>query len=205
MILEFSKQAVATVLFRALVTVAIGMFALAPLLAQRRFVVPAGSTLIVTINQALSSRISQSGQIFSATLARPVIVQGRTVIPKGSPVAGTVVTAREQGRVRGEGELALTLRNVTVSGWSYPIDTRTLSLEVQGKGRRTAKTTGIGALGGAVLGGLVGGGKGAAIGGAAGGAAGMAGGAMTGNKQVEIQAESQLAFTLSSSLSIRAR
>jgi hypothetical protein len=69
-------------------------------------VVPAGTTLTVTVSQALSSKTSQTGQTFLATVAQPVSVGGRTAIPAGSTVSGTVVTAksktkRSKGRVSG--------------------------------------------------------------------------------------------------------
>ncbi len=46
-------------------------------------VVPAGTSLTVTVDQALSSKTSQAGQTFLATLARPVSLDGVTAIPKG--------------------------------------------------------------------------------------------------------------------------
>jgi len=209
---ELSKEAVPIFLFGVLPAVVLGMFAHASP-AQERIAVPAGSTLIVMIDQALNSQISQAGQAFSATVARPVMVNRRTVlmvnrrtvIPKGSPVTGTVVTTREQSKVKGDGELgelALSLTSITIYGWKYPIHTHTLNLEGQSK----ARTTRSRALGGAVLAGLAGGGEGAGVGRAVGGSAGMDGGSTIGNKQVEIPAESELPFTLSEPLdSLRPR
>jgi hypothetical protein len=160
---------------------------------------------VVTVDQALSSKSSQAGQAFLATLAQPVTVHGKTAIPKGSSVTGTVVTAKAKGKIKGEGELALSLTNITIHGKSYAIQTGTLDSTVKGKGKRTAATTGGGAAGGALIGGLAGGGKGAGIGALVGAAGGLVGGALTGNKQVEIPAESALTFTLSKPLTLRPR
>jgi len=165
-------------------------------------VLPAGTTLTVTVDQALSSDKSQSGQTFQATLAQPVTVRGTTAIPKGSNVTGTVVTAKKKGKIKGEGQLALSLTSITIRGKNYPIQTGTLDSTVKGKGKRTAATTGGGAAGGALIGGLAGGGKGAGIGALVGAGAGLVGGALTGNKQIEIPAESPLTFTLSKSLTL---
>src|SRR5580765_593520 len=165
-------------------------------------VLPTGTTLTVTVDQALSSDKSQSGQTFQATLAQPVTVQGTTAIPKGSSVTGTVVTAKKKGKIKGEGQLALALTSITIRGKNYPIQTGTLDSTVKGKGKRTAATTGGGAAGGALIGGLAGGGKGAGIGALVGAGAGLVGGALTGNKQIEIPAESPLSFTLSKSLTL---
>ena len=165
-------------------------------------IVPAGTALTVRLGQALSSKTSQPGQAFLATLAQPVSVEGRTAIPAGATVSGTVVNAKAKGKFKGEGELTLALTNVTVKGHTYSIQTQTLENTVKGKGKRTAATTGGGAAGGALIGGLAGGGKGAGIGALVGAGAGLMGGAMTGNKQIEIPAESALSFQLSAPLTL---
>jgi hypothetical protein len=165
-------------------------------------IVPAGTALTVRVGQALSSKTSETGQTFLATLAQPVSVGGRTAIPAGSTVSGTVVTAKAKGKFKGEGELSLALSSVTVKGHTYAIQTSELSSTSKGKGKRTAATTGGGAAGGALIGGLAGGGKGAGIGALVGAGAGLVGGAMTGNKQIEIPAESALSFQLSAPLTL---
>jgi hypothetical protein len=168
-------------------------------------VVPAGTALTVITDRMLSSKTSQSGQQFSGTLGQAVTVNGKTAIPKGAPVTGKVVSAKAKGKIKGEGELVLSLATVTVRGRDYPVETGTLDSTVKGKGKRTAATTGGGAAGGALIGGLAGGGKGAGIGALIGGATGLVGGAMTGNKQIEIPAETPLTFTLASSLTLPPR
>ena len=60
-------------------------------------VVPAGTVLTVRTGQALSSKSSQTGQAFLATLAQPVSVKGRSALTSGSTVGGTVVTAKTKG------------------------------------------------------------------------------------------------------------
>jgi hypothetical protein len=165
-------------------------------------VVPSGTALTVRVGQALSSKDSQSGQTFLATLAQPVSVGGRTAIPAGATISGTVVSAKAKGKIKGEGELTLQLTNVTVKGQSYTIQTAVLENTVKGKGKRTAATTGGGAAGGALIGGIAGGGKGAGIGALVGAGAGLFGGAMTGNQQIEIPAESALTFRMSAPLTL---
>lgn len=165
-------------------------------------VIPAGTVLVVTTNQALSSKTGQAGQTFLATLAQPVSVGGRTAFPKGATVSGTVVTAKTKGKIKGEGELALALTSISTKRQTYQIRTNVLSSTVKGKGKRTAATTGGGAAGGALIGGLAGGGKGAGIGALVGATAGFVGGAFTGNKQIEIPAESPLSFTLTVPLTL---
>jgi BON domain len=173
--------------------------------APAEIVVPAGTDVTVTVDQKLSSKTSEAGQSFMATVAQPVTVDGRTAIPKGSSVSGKVLRAKAKGKIKGEGELAITLTSVTIRGKNYALATGTLDSTVKGKGKRTAVTTGGGAAGGALIGGLAGGGKGAGIGALVGAAGGFVGGALTGNKQIEIAAETPLTFTLSKSLTVSAR
>jgi BON domain len=165
-------------------------------------VIPAGTVLTVRTVDSLSSKSSQAGQTFSATLAQPVNVGGKTALPAGCKVTGTVVTAKAKGKIKGEGQLDLTLRSISVGAQTYDIRTHLLSSTEKGKGKRTAATNGGGAAGGALIGGLAGGGKGAAIGAVAGAGAGLIGGALTGNKQIEVPAESALSFTLSTTLTL---
>jgi BON domain len=165
-------------------------------------VVPAGTDLVVTLGQSLGSKTSQSGQTFLATVARPVTIGDQTAIAKGSSVTGTVITAKEKGKIKGEGQLSLTLRSITVNGQTYQIQTGVLDSTIKGKGKRTAVTTGGGAAGGALIGGIAGGGKGAGIGALVGAGAGFVGGAFTGNKQIELPAETALTFNLAAPLTL---
>jgi len=165
-------------------------------------VVPAGTVLTVRLGQPLSSKTSQAGQTFLATTAQPVSVKGRSAIPSGSTVSGTVIAAKAKGKIKGEGQLSLALASITVKGQTYNIQTEVLDSTVKGKGKRTAATTGGGAAGGALIGGIAGGGKGAGIGALVGAGAGLIGGAATGNQQIEIPAESALSFRLSAPLTL---
>jgi hypothetical protein len=165
--------------------------------------VPAGTTLTVKLDQAVGSKISESGESFTATLANPIVVNGKEVIPRGSTVTGTVTDAKTRGRFKGEGRLQLVLNSITVRGSEYDIATNTLTRIAKGKGKRTAALVGGGAVAGAIIGGLAGGGKGAAIGAGAGAGAGTAGAGLTGNKQIVLPAESALSFKLASPVEIK--
>ena len=165
-------------------------------------VVPAGTVLTIKTGQLLSSKSSQSGQSFSASLVKPVSVDGRLALAAGSTVSGTVVTAKTKGKIKGEGQLDLALTSILVGEHTYEIHTNVMSSTIKGKGKRTSVATGGGAAGGALIGGIAGGGKGAAIGAGVGAAAGFIGGTFTGNKQIELPAESALSFTLAEPLTL---
>jgi hypothetical protein len=166
-------------------------------------VLPAGTVLTVRLGEAVGSKISQPGQTFSATLAQPVEVGGRTVIPSGASASGVVADAKPLGRFKGGAALELKLTSVTIHGSEHAIETAAMTRTEKGKGKRTAVMAGGGAALGALIGGLAGGGKGAAIGALAGGGAGTGGAAFTGNKEIVIPAESAVSFTLSQPLELK--
>src|SRR5208282_5273070 len=97
----------------------------APAPAPQPMVVPAGATLIVKVEQALGSKTSQTGQTFLAKLEHPLSVGGKTAIPAGARISGTVVSAKAKGKIKGAGELNLALTNITGRGITYPIQTKT--------------------------------------------------------------------------------
>jgi hypothetical protein len=166
-------------------------------------VVPAGTMLTVRLGQTVGSKVSQSGQSFSATLARAVEVNGQPAIPEGTTASGTVVDAQPLGHFAGGARLQLKLTSLNLNGAAQPIQTSSVVRIIKGKGKRTGIMAGGGAGLGAIIGALAGGGKGAAIGAAAGAGAGTAGGALTGNKEIVFPAESALSFKLEHPLEVK--
>ena len=173
-----------------------------PAPAPAPIVVPAGTTLTVTLDQAVGTKDNSSGDRFDASLAAPVTVEGREVIPAGAKAVGTVVTAASAGHLKGGATLALTLDSLRVKGEKYSIETSQYEEVGKGRGKRTIIGGGGGAALGAIVGGIAGGGKGAAIGAAAGGGAGTAGAAYTGKRDITLPAETRLHFKLRRSLQI---
>lgn len=171
--------------------------------ASKQTTLPAGTVVTVRLGQSVGSKISSSGDHFSATVAKPVQVGGKTVVPAGAEASGRVVEAVPQGRFKGASVLRLVLESVTVNGEVRDVKTSSVSRSLKGKGKRTATLIGGGAGAGALIGGLAGGGKGALIGAAAGAGAGTAGAAYTGNKEIVLPAESILSFTLTEPITIK--
>src|SRR5438874_416660 len=161
-------------------------------LTSKTYTVPAGTVVSVRLGETLGSKISQSGQDFDATLAEPVVVEGKEVIPAGANAHGTVVDAKSLGRFKGAARLQIALTSIK----DYKVETASVNRSAKGKGKRTAVMIGGGAAGGALIGGLAGGGKGAAIGALVGGGAGTAGAAMTGNKELQLPVETAISFNI---------
>jgi hypothetical protein len=171
--------------------------------ARKPFVVAAGTTITVRLSTALGSQTSKTGDSFIASVAYPVTMGDKVVIPKSADAVGTVVEAKAKGKIKGEARLKLALRKITIKGRNYLIETEEVATTEKGKGSRTAATTGGGAAGGALIGGIAGGGKGAGIGALVGAGVGLVGGAFTGNDQIELPAETILTFALTQPLTLK--
>ena len=166
-------------------------------------VVPAGVVVTIRLGQPLGSKTSKVGTSFTGSVATPITIDGKMVIPAGSDVTGLVKDAKKAGRFKGGAVLTLHLDSVTVKDHQYNIETESFEQTSTGKGKRTAGAIAGGTGVGAAIGGIAGGGKGAAIGALVGAAAGTAG-AATGNRDIELPAESVLAFRLVQPLTLKA-
>jgi hypothetical protein len=165
-------------------------------------VVPAGTTIAVTLDQRISTETNNGGDRFEASVAEPVMVAGKVAIPKGAAAFGRVTTSEQAGRLRGTALLVVDLDSVRVNGINVPVEVATVARESEGRGKRTAIGAGAGAAAGAVIGAIAGGGKGAAIGAGTGAGAGTAGAALTGERDVAIPAESRLNFRLTAPVEV---
>ena len=173
------------------------------LFGSKQVTLPAGTVVTVRLASAVGSKLSAEGDHFSASVARPVEVDGKVVVPAGAEALGRIVEAVPQGRFKGGAVLRLVLESVTINREAYDVRTISVSRFLQGKGKRTAALIGGGAGGGALIGGLAGGGKGALIGAAVGAGAGTAGAAYTGNKEIVLPAESALSFELAEPITVK--
>jgi hypothetical protein len=162
------------------------------------YTVPAGTPLVVRLEQTVSAKNNNVGDTFTGVLAQSVRVGGVTVIKAGAPVTGTVVASKGQGRFKGDGALGIGIRRVG----NYSVTTSSYEKSTSGKGKRSTGFIAGGGGGGALIGGLAGGGKGALIGGLLGAGAGTAGAAFTGNKDVSVPAESVVTFNLTAPISV---
>jgi hypothetical protein len=158
--------------------------------------IPAGTVISVKTIDRIESDDSREGQMFRASLAEPIVVNGATVAPRGSDAQLKVVEVKDAGRVKGRAELTVTLVSVTADGQTVNLLTENTTSQSKGKGKGTATKTGIGAGVGAALGAIFGGGKGAAIGAGAGAATGAGVAMVMQGPRVVIPSETQLSFAV---------
>jgi len=158
--------------------------------------IPRGTALRVRLNHAISTSASRPGDRFTATLDEPLVIDGRTLFPRGAEVQGSIRESDDSGRLRGRAVLALSLESVALRGRSYPIRTQVYRRVSADHRKRNSVLVGGGSGVGALLGGIAGGGRGALIGAGAGAAAGTAGAAATGKRVIRLPAESVIGFRL---------
>jgi len=157
--------------------------------------IPAGTRITVRSGTEISSASAKVGEQWNGVLARNLVIGGKTVAAKGSPVSGRITLAKSSGRLHAPGQLSLRLTSVEVGGKSVAV--QSASYHIAGKDQKKSSLIkgGGGLAAGALIGALAGGGKGAAIGAVAGGAAGTGVAAATGKREAVIPAESAITFT----------
>jgi hypothetical protein len=151
--------------------------------AQNNISLPAGTTVKVKLENALTTFSSKSGDPFSGRVTEAVMLDGKPVIPIGATVQGRVLKASEPRRVSGKPTIAIFPETVVLPNGEHYVLNATLvdtSLrngtsvndegQFKGKGYddKDMLEIGLGTGGGMAMGALIGGGKGVLIGGAVG-------------------------------------
>jgi hypothetical protein len=170
------------------------------------FIVRDGETLVAILNNDLTTKLSQQGDLFTMTVRDPSQYEGAVI-------EGAVGSVDQGGRLSGRSGISLNFERIRLkNGQTYKFsgvlgnvrlqNGDTVKIDNEGTAQGTNKTTqtiqrtGIATAVGAIVGAIAGGGKGAAIG----GIIGAAGGAGT----VFIQGKDNLELPIGTELTIRA-
>jgi len=158
--------------------------------------IPAGTLFDVRLEETLDTKRNRTGDSFRATLIRPIVLEGRTVIPRGTPCTGHLTESKASGRFKGRALMSLSLDSFELNGRRHDIKTTHVGRESGGHKKRNWVLIGGGSGVGSAIGALAGGPAGALIGAGAGAGAGTAGAAFTGKKNVRLPVETPLGFSL---------
>ncbi len=63
-------------------------------------IVPAGTTVTVSLGSAIGSKLSQTGQTFNGSVAKDVLIGSTVAIPQGATVSGTSHRRQGSGKIR---------------------------------------------------------------------------------------------------------
>lgn len=165
-------------------------------------VLPAGTRVAVRTASAISTKSAAAGQTFAASLAEPLVVNGRVVAPRGSDATLLVVESDPGGRVKGVAALTVRLAELRAAGRTVRVQSSTYTAQARATKKKDAMKVGIGSGIGAAIGAIAGGGKGAAIGAGAGAGAGTGAVLATRGDPAVIPAEALITFRLGSSVSL---
>ncbi|MCX6619725.1 MAG: hypothetical protein NTY38_01330 [Acidobacteria bacterium] len=148
-------------------------------------------------------RRSKPGDAFTATLLKPLVVDGVVVAEQGQTVAGRVEEVAKGGRVKGVSKLGIQLTELAlVDGQQVPLRCQLISRAAPGSMGRDAGAVAATTATGAMIGAAADWGRGAAIGAGAGAAAGLAGVLLTRGHPSIVDPESILTFRIEAPVSI---
>jgi hypothetical protein len=166
-----------------------------PYYAPTQLSLPAGTFLVVRVNDKLSSDRNHPGDFFSATLTQPLVANGFVIAQPGQNVAGRVSEAVNAEHGKGTSHLGLELNELSlVDGQQLPVRTQLIEYK---RGTSNGRDAGIvvgTTAAGAAIGAVAGGGFGAGVGAIGGAVAGAIGVVATRAHATEIYPESILTF-----------
>jgi hypothetical protein len=165
--------------------------------------VPAGTVVTAQLETPLSSNTSQAEDIVRATLADPLVVDGREVLPEGTALIGTVTGAEPAGRVKGRATLRFIFDRLTTGTTTYEVTSDPFVYAAESTKAEDAAKIGVGAAAGTIVGALAGGKRGAAVGAAVGGGAGTAVVLATPGDEVRLPSGTTLQVELTRPVTIR--
>jgi hypothetical protein len=167
--------------------------------------IPAGTTLRLDLQSAVSSDGSQVEDTVRASLRQPITVDGKTVLPTGTELVGTVTDVARSGRVKGLARVAYRFNSLRYDSERYPIATSQISHQARATKKKDATKIGVGAGVGAAVGALLGGGSGAAKGAAIGGGAGTGVVLATRGEEVRLGPGADVSTKLTAPLTVRVK
>ncbi len=127
---------------------------------HEHFTVATGTAIRVTLDQPLSTRTSQVGDLFTTTVASDVMTDNGVAIPVGSQIRGRVTAVQKSGQPGQAAVLKIAFDEVTVDGATYPVALTVAEANPTSESRSStgekAGKIGIGAAAGAILGQVIG-------------------------------------------------
>ena len=137
--------------------------------------VKADSVVGIKLEQSLSSATARIEERVTALVSRDVTVDGRTVLPIGTKLEGTVMLVEPGSKFKGRARLGIRFHTIVLAdGQKVPIQTEALYRDGESATGSTATKVGTGAAAGAILGAVIGGKRGALIGAGVGAGGGTA-------------------------------
>jgi hypothetical protein len=182
--------------------------------------IPAGTSIPLSLKQAISTKSAKDGDPVYAETAFPFVVNERVVIPAGTYIQGKIERVQRGGHLKGRAEVLIHFTSMIYpSGYTVllggsientPGAEKTSMKDSEGTIRqdsdagKKAETAAGTAATGATIGGVTSGLKGAGIGAAAGGAAGLAIGMLSRGADVRLEAGTSIQMEIQREVTVDA-
>lgn len=132
--------------------------------ARSSVTVPAGTRLIIRMSDSIDSSRHSVGHRFRGQLEGAIVIDGITVLPRGTQLHGRITGQQQSGRAVGSSNLSADFTDVILDDQFFPISTGTLAAQGGSEGARTVGRTARAAAVGGLIGGSSGARTGAAVG-----------------------------------------
>jgi hypothetical protein len=84
--------------------------------------VPAGTMLHCRTTETLTTKLNLQGDAFTTGVTEPVTIDGHVAIPAGATLTGRITRMERPGRIKGVGQMRLTVEQITLpDGRSFPL------------------------------------------------------------------------------------
>ena len=138
-------------------------------------IVPNAAVLGLQIQTPVSTEKARVEDRVEARVTRDLAVDGRTAIPSGTRVLGSVTLVERGGKVKERARLGVRFHTLVLAdGTEMPFRSEAIYRDGESPAGDSTRKIGGAAAGGAILGAILGGKKGAIVGGATGAAGGTA-------------------------------
>lgn len=133
--------------FRRLITPGVLLFLAASFATARELVIPKGTDVSLVFAQSLKSKTARVGDKVKLEVARNVVVDGKTVLAKGTPVTGVIEAVNKRQRYGINARIRLVLNPVASRmGPAITLEPRQKGDVVGGKTVEAAAATAGGAI-----------------------------------------------------------
>lgn len=116
-------------------------------------VIPDGTSVVATLDMALSTESNRTGDLFTMTTIEPIAIEGRTALPSGVRISGVLEDVQASDQTVGRARMTLAYEKVTdMDGMSLPITAEPLELLAESAAGIDVEHIATGGVIGAVIG-----------------------------------------------------
>ncbi len=81
--------------------------------AEKPASIPAGTTLRVRLGTTLTDKTNQTGDLFTGTVTKAILINDTEIVPEYSTVSGHVAFVKPSGRIRGKAQMRIVIDSLT--------------------------------------------------------------------------------------------